>query len=987
MTQPPNRYGPGPSRTNVNGNQQAPFQTSPPQQTESDGPVRDNSIMNVRADLNSSLYQICLGLRRRLAEVPGFDQHIAELEEEEAEANDSVTDPVTSMWNCLRRGYPLMTIYNALQPEHPLEVDARRLAESNIGKAATFKFLQACLTDLMIPANECFLITDLYGGDTSGFVKVTKVVNKVLSILDQRGLLIPSKSSYRGDDNNVVPQKLTHRQNIVKEIVTTERTYVQHLEILQQFKNEIEEAGAIPGDAIHDIFLNLNALLDFQRRFLIRIEQQNSLPEAQQNWGQLFIQYKDSFRVYEPFIANQTRCNDTISREWGKLKEAHLSQSMKDIVTTQATLLGFLMKPFQRLSRYPMLLETLRDKGSLDIDKVADLSEGMAAAQLILNRANEAVGKEQRLTAVADLQGRVEDWKGHRIDHFGELLEYGLYPVVKGEGAKSVEREEMNPNKSKNRIVGGNRPFVDARGKPRLQLKGRIFMQNVTDVLSFVKTEHSSYTIQIFWKGDPGVENFIIRFPNEVEMNRWREKVRQQKQTLCDSVRGSGQLSTSETIFTSMRHQGQLENPYVERDDVEEDDDSSTILASGQSEFAMSRNASSNSLRSTATLVNQPNSNLARLPPPRFPFPDHSGGSHPLSLNTNVPPSTDSPGDFPGNSYFSPSADSPSSLRSSNQAGMYPFPRQGTPVGHWGHEESKHRTAPAGSAPSSRDGPQLGPLNTYQINGRTGIRPSLPVMTAAQTAQAAQQLAATQSRMRSASTPNIHDPNAPHSNVAGPRRYANGQVQPPDDNVPVPPIPSHMVQMRGTLNRSQTSSPTNGMQPARSATQSPMLQQNRAPRQHIDQNGHDQAQYQRQQQSAQAEPRSANNHGVAPLAVIKPPPVPTQGLLDDEIPYPSQLKVKIYFDPPGSHVTIVVPIIIKHRSLIDRIDSKMAKVHTNASISRGTARLRYKDQDDDFVTIGSDEDVQLAIEDWGQVHEEKLRDNIISDFELHWQQI
>lgn len=48
--------------------------------------------------------------------------------------------------------------------------------------------------------------------------------------------------------------------------------------------------------------------------------------------------------------------------------------------------------------------------------------------------------------------------------------------------------KEMNPNKSKNRIVGGNRPIVDARGKPRLQLKGRIFMQNVTDVLSFVKT-------------------------------------------------------------------------------------------------------------------------------------------------------------------------------------------------------------------------------------------------------------------------------------------------------------------------------------------------------------------------------------------------------------------------------------------------------------------------------------------------------------------
>lgn len=108
-----------------------------------------------------------------MAEVPGFEVHMAEMEEEEADANDS-TDPVTSMWNCLRRGYPLMTIYNALKPAKPLEVDASRMGEAKVGKAATFKFLQACLTDLKFPPNECFLITDLYGGDTTGFVKVSR---------------------------------------------------------------------------------------------------------------------------------------------------------------------------------------------------------------------------------------------------------------------------------------------------------------------------------------------------------------------------------------------------------------------------------------------------------------------------------------------------------------------------------------------------------------------------------------------------------------------------------------------------------------------------------------------------------------------------------------------------------------------------------------------------------------------------------------------
>ena len=187
---------------------------------------------------------------------------------------------------------------------------------------------------------------------------MTKVVNRVLDLLDQRGLLLHAESRPRNGDNEERPT-LTYRQNVVREIVTSERDYVQHLETLQHFKKELEECGAVAGDALHDIFLNLNALLDFQRRFLIRIEQQNSLPEDQQNWGQLFIQYKDSFRVYEPFIANQVRCNSAVNREWDKIKAAPVSQGLRDFIEVQNSnvLLGFLLKPFQRLSKYPLLLE------------------------------------------------------------------------------------------------------------------------------------------------------------------------------------------------------------------------------------------------------------------------------------------------------------------------------------------------------------------------------------------------------------------------------------------------------------------------------------------------------------------------------------------------------------------------------------------------------------------------------------------------------
>ena len=83
----------------------------------------------------------------------------------------------------------------------------------------------------------------------------------------------------------------------------------------------------------------------------------------------------------------------------------------------------------------------MRRKGGLDEAKQRALMEGETAASSVLVRANEAIDKEQRNEAVAELQSRVEDWKGHKIEHFGDLLLFGSHTVLKGEGQKEVERE------------------------------------------------------------------------------------------------------------------------------------------------------------------------------------------------------------------------------------------------------------------------------------------------------------------------------------------------------------------------------------------------------------------------------------------------------------------------------------------------------------------------------------------------------------------
>jgi cell division control protein 24 len=146
--------------------------------------------------------------------------------------------------------------------------------------------------------------------------------------------------------------QMSYRDHVIRELVDTERKYVQDLENLHELKKVIEQKGVITGDVVHDIFLNINAILDFQRRFLIRIETTNSQPELKQEWGLIFINYEEAFGIYQPFIANQRKAATIAKREFEKISSAD-----HPVVVDFNTLDGFLLKPMQRLIKYPQLLK------------------------------------------------------------------------------------------------------------------------------------------------------------------------------------------------------------------------------------------------------------------------------------------------------------------------------------------------------------------------------------------------------------------------------------------------------------------------------------------------------------------------------------------------------------------------------------------------------------------------------------------------------
>lgn len=179
------------------------------------------------------------------------------------------------------------------------------------------------------------------------------VVNYVLDLAEKGGHLLQVQP-YPEDElpDASLAIKMTYRDHVVKELVDTERKYVQDLENLHDLKKSLEQKGAVPGDVVHQIFLNINAILDFQRRFLIRVETNNSMPASRQRWGSPFVGHEDGFDIYQPFIANQRKAAQLANQVFEKIQA-----SDHPVAADFNTLDGFLLKPMQRLVKYPLLLK------------------------------------------------------------------------------------------------------------------------------------------------------------------------------------------------------------------------------------------------------------------------------------------------------------------------------------------------------------------------------------------------------------------------------------------------------------------------------------------------------------------------------------------------------------------------------------------------------------------------------------------------------
>ncbi|KAF9448199.1 hypothetical protein P691DRAFT_781278 [Macrolepiota fuliginosa MF-IS2] len=542
-------------------------------------PVAHNTLLNKAANQSTSLYQQCSSLRARLLRIRGFSLYFALAATPDSRQS---TDPVTQLWDLFSIGISLCYIFDQL----PAEAGFPKISHSEYNQetydtnpdrekkhAIALFAMQVRSTQVTqaIPECEPFTVRDIWDRDsTDGLVKVINTVTAIVNHLPPSAFDSPPPSppslgpsdSFDNLSTDALPQPANAREsarnNIIREMVETERKYVQDLEIMQKYSNALSQGNLIDQDTIHLLFPNLNKLLNFQRKFLIRLESTAEAQWQDQRWGLPFIDNEDDFVVYEPYCANYTNASDLM------LTHEQSLMPMNHLIHVKVELPAFLIKPVQRVCKYPLLLDSLIKTLSPTVYPYYDeLKKGSDAAKRITDKINEAQRRAENEQTVKSLSSRIDDWKGHHLENFGELLLDDIFTVTKSD----IDREyhvflfekiilcckEIPPGQQNgNKKVGKNNSILkkqastptplnaaaaaatstpNQRKSTPLLLKGRIFLGNVTQAVpSQPRTSvgpgmTTQYSLAVWWKGDDDLEYFTLKCRNEEQMRKWETQI------------------------------------------------------------------------------------------------------------------------------------------------------------------------------------------------------------------------------------------------------------------------------------------------------------------------------------------------------------------------------------------------------------------------------------------------------------------------------
>ncbi|XP_036982025.2 rho guanine nucleotide exchange factor TIAM2 isoform X3 [Artibeus jamaicensis] len=205
-------------------------------------------------------------------------------------------------------------------------------------------------------------------------------------------------------------------RKVIQELMDTEKSYVKDLSCLfELYLEPLQNETFLTQDEMESLFGSLPEMLEFQKVFLETLEDGisassdfNMLETPSQfrkllfSLGGSFLYYADHFKLYSGFCANHIKVQKVLERaKTDKAFKAFLEER-NPTKQHSSTLESYLIKPVQRVLKYPLLLRELVSLTDQDSEEHYHLTEALKAMEKVASHINEMQKLHEDYGAVFD---------------------------------------------------------------------------------------------------------------------------------------------------------------------------------------------------------------------------------------------------------------------------------------------------------------------------------------------------------------------------------------------------------------------------------------------------------------------------------------------------------------------------------------------------------------------------------------------------------
>ncbi|CAG9985094.1 unnamed protein product [Clonostachys byssicola] len=451
----------------------------------------------------TSIFHNCLAIKSQLYQLLGFTEAISSYAFEWR-----TTNPMEELVSIFREGWPLFWLFNKLDSRFKV------VAPKPGGVPYTVPMFFKLCKEFGFDIYEFFTLDDLMGDDYLGYLRFLSGIELVLSQLMSRGLVRPV---VRREFNLPEITEMTPLQAHLETFVIQQRRYFLDLGDLLEIKDVLQEAEPLSHKLL-TAFETLKIIIHFEARFLLDIEAQITKPRQSQEWGTPFLTWSEGSDTYAEFISLE----DDNARELRQRSHRLDSSEQQSERSAVMKCVRRIMTLHDQLRKYQDFFREfdLLSNEEFQPWQVENIANGKAAVKNVLEKAYEATEKADMRDALADLNSRMEDWRGYRIANFGELIAHDSLRGRSDNRAKDTTKTY--------KVYLFEKIFLCVRevdgpaGKRVLALRGRIWARDIKKIDS---STDGPLAFRIHWSGDEGTDILTLRFRSRGQKESWCSKI------------------------------------------------------------------------------------------------------------------------------------------------------------------------------------------------------------------------------------------------------------------------------------------------------------------------------------------------------------------------------------------------------------------------------------------------------------------------------